>query len=42
MTSQLPKAKLRPVPRERVNLLTADPAIFAELAQDWREQHSQL
>jgi len=39
---QVPKAKLRPVPRDRMNLLTADPSIFAELAQDWREQHSQL
>ncbi len=26
----------------RVDLLTADPAIFAELAQDWRMQNSQL
>ena len=42
MAGQVPKAKLRPVPRDRINLLTADPAIFAELAQDWREQHSQL
>ena len=25
-----------------VDLLTADPAIFAELAQDWRMQHSQM
>jgi len=42
VAGQVPKAKLRPVPRDRMNLLTADPAIFAELAQDWREQHSQL
>lgn len=42
IAGQVPKAKLRPVPRDRINLLTADPAIFAELAQDWREQHSQL
>ena len=40
--SQIPKAKLRTAPRERVKLLTADPAIFAELAHDWREQHSHL
>ncbi len=40
--SRIPKAKLRPVPSGRTNLLTADPAIFAELAEDWREQHSQL
>ena len=39
---QVPKAKLHAAPSDRVNLLTADPAIFAELAQDWREQHSQL
>lgn len=42
LSSQVPKAKLRPVPRDRMNLLTADPAIFAELAQDWREQHNKL
>ncbi len=43
----IPSAKLRttdPARREfeSVNLLTADPAIFAELAHDWRLQHSQL
>lgn len=39
---QVPKAKLRPVSRERVNLLDSDPSIFAELAQDWREQQRQM
>ncbi len=42
VAGQVPKAKLRPVANDRLNLLTADPAIFAELAHDWREQHSQL
>lgn len=43
----VPKAKLRSVDAARndsgrLDLLTADPAIFAELAQDWRQQHSQM
>ena len=40
LASQVPKAKLRPAIPDRLNLLTADPAMFAELAHDWREQHS--
>ncbi len=42
VAGEVPKAKLRPAAQDRVNLLTADPAIFAELAQDWREQHYQM
>ncbi len=42
VANQVPKAKLRSAPSDRLNLMTADPAIFAELAHDWREQHSQI
>ncbi len=36
VSNHIPKAKMRTVPSERLNLLDADPAVFAELAQDWR------